>query len=468
LIHAIDNLLGYGNHKDIFFYELLQSLELAVQHRAAEVPGLLERVATSVNVVRSVTDGDETSHLVEQFAGISIQLGSSAMAAAVYRQMMDDERFYQAESVFEKIAEFGELSNVWVRSLLRTSVDSSSRYEIAKRAENDPDAVALAAELYAVDYDPVLQVPAPTSPTAGNSRQAERLNLLESTVRATRSVDVQPEQFLEFCTQHHNDHYLKDFSEQWLDFWISKDRKAAYECVKNAIDQNLIRSWSGDLELKLLPLVLEFEGQAEAFEALIAAAGAVHVWNSFYTQAEKTETVFTFLKKHFPNQVDTFIRRTVESAGYHKRLGALPVRRGAQFFFLVGRPKEAVDLIAAGADRLIELMANLELPPIRWTHDESNLLDSLFTRLFHVHPEVRSRAAESLGELLLNSKTSEQTRRELESRLSACHLESQLITLLYPIAYARRRGYAWPDSELAPHLNARCAAVDLVLGSMKP
>jgi hypothetical protein len=251
-----------------------------------------------------------------------------------------------------------------------------------------------------------------------------------------------------------------------LDFWIPKDRKAAYECVTNAMNQQLIRSWSGDLELKLLPLVLEFEGPAEAFEALIAAARAIHVWNSFYTQGEKTETVFNFLKKHFPHQIDTFIRRTGESAGYHKRLGALPVRRGAQFFLLVGRPKEAIDLIAASAERLIELMANLDLPPIRWTREEGNLLDSLFTRLFHVHPEVRSRAAQSLGELLLNHETSEPTRRELEVRLSACRLESQLITLLYPIAYARQQGYAWPDSELAPLLKERCAA--LVLGSMKP
>jgi NACHT domain len=465
---AIDTLLGYGNHKDIFFYELLRSLGLAVQHDATVVPALLDRVATVVNVIRSVTDGDETSHLIEEFAGISMQLGSSAMAAAVYRQMMDDERFYQAESVFEKIAEFGQLSNVWVRSLLRTSADSSSRHRIAQRAENDVDAAALAAELHAVDHDPVLQVSTPKSSTADRSRQEDRLNLIESTVRATRSEDIPPQHFVEFCTQNHNDHYLSDFSEKWLDFWTPKSRKAAYECVTNAMDQRLIRSWSGGLELKLLPLVLEFEGPAKAFEALIAAAREVHVWSSFYTQAEKTETVFNFLKKHFPDQTDTFIRRTVESAGYHKHLGALPVRRGAQFFFLAGRPKEAVALITAGTERLIELMANVELPAIHWTREESNLLDSLFTRLFHVHPEVRSRAAQSLGEFLLNRETSEPTRKELESRLSACRLESQLITLLYPIAYARRQGYAWPDSELAPHLKERCAALDLVLGSMKP
>ena len=465
---AIDNLLGYGNHKDIFFYELLESLEVAVQNSVTDVPALLDRVAPAVNVIRHVTDGDETGHLVEEFAGISLQLGSSAIAAAVYRQMMDDERFYQAESVFEKIAEFGQLSNVWVRSLLLTSVDSATRRRIAQRAENDKDAAALAAELHAVDHDPILLVSTPISSTAGRTRREERLNLIESTVRATRPEDISPQQFIEFCIQHHNDHYLKDFSEQWLDSWVPKDRKAVYECMTNAMNQRLVHSWSGDLELKLLPLVLEFEGPAKAFEALIAAALAVHVWNSFYTQAEKTETVFNFLKKHFPKHIDTFIRRTVESAGYRKRLGALPVRRGAQFFFFAGRPKEAVELITAGVERLIELMANLELPPILWTREESNVLSSLFTRLFHVHPEVRSRAAQSLGELLLNHETSEPTRRELESRLSACRLESQLITLLYPIAYARRQGYAWPDSELVPHLKERCSALDLVLGSMKP
>ena len=42
LRHAIDNLLGYGNHKDIYLYELLRSLELALKRHVAEIPVLLD------------------------------------------------------------------------------------------------------------------------------------------------------------------------------------------------------------------------------------------------------------------------------------------------------------------------------------------------------------------------------------------------------------------------------------------
>jgi hypothetical protein len=115
------------------------------------------------------------------------------------------------------------------------------------------------------------------------------------------------------------------------------------------------------------------EGQHQAFEALIKAARNVHVWNSFYTQAEKTQTVFDFLLTNFPKRIDEFIRRTVELAGYRRSLSALPVRRGAQFLFEVGRPDQAVSLITTGVDRLIRLMANLELSSVRWTKDQGSL-----------------------------------------------------------------------------------------------
>jgi len=316
----------------------------------------------------------------------------------------------------------------------------------------------------ASDHDPVFQ-PTPSAKSMDTHSRHERgLGLFESAARTARPEDVPPDRFISFCTEHREDHYLEQFSERWWDYWVLNDQEAAYLCVKNAMEQRLIRSWSGNLELRLLPSVLEFEGSSAAFDALIEAARSVHVW-SFYTQPEKTETIFGLLLKSFPKRVDEFIQKTVESAGYRSRMGPLPVQRGAHFLFKAGRPIEAVKLIAAGVERLIVLMANLELPTVRWTRDDSNNLSALFTRLFHVHPEVRCRAAQILGELLLNNETCDTTRKTLERQLSSCLLESQLVTLLYPIMYARRHGYDWPDSELLPYLKARSTALDLVLRS---
>jgi hypothetical protein len=268
---AINNLLGYGNHKDIFLYELLRSLELALQYDIPEVPSLLDRVALVVNVIGRVTDGDETDHLVEDFAGISMQLGSSAMAGAIYQKMMEDERYYQADSVFAKIAEFGKLSDIWVRSLLRTSIDSGARHHILKRAELDDDAASLAADMMADDHDPALVTVPFTKSAEDPSRHERGLGLFESVATTTNPEDIPPDQFINFCTEHRDDHYMEGFSERWWDYWVLKSQKAAYDCVTSAMEQRLIRSWSGNLELRLLPSVLDFEGSTRAFESLIGA-----------------------------------------------------------------------------------------------------------------------------------------------------------------------------------------------------
>ncbi len=467
LRHAVNNLLGYGNHKDIFLHELLQSLEFAAKHRPEEAKTLLDRIVPIVNAIRSITDGDETSHLVEDFTEISMKHGTSAIAGAVYVQMVDDERYYDADNIFSKLAEFGDLSNVWVRSLLRTAIDRSARHDLIKRAEHDGDAAALLAEMKSVDHDPTLEM-SDSEQTAKSSLPHEYgLDLLESVTRTTDPDEITPSQFVAFCTEHQGDRHLEKFVERWWDSWVMKDRKAAHDCVTNAWTQRVIRSWSGNLELRLLPTVLEFEGNNRAFDVLIDAARAIYVWNSFYTSPEKTRAAFDFLFKHFPKRIDEFIHRTVESEGYRRRLRALPVRRGSQFLFEAGRPDDAVKLLAAGVSRLISLMANLALPSVKWTFDEANLLDALFARLFHVHPEVRSRAAQSLGDLLLRGETVPIVRAEIEKRLKSCGLESDLVTLLYPVAYARRRGYIWSDDELEPLLNARSVASDMVLAGGK-
>ena len=463
LRHAIDNLLGYGNHKDIFLHELLQSLDFAAKHRPVEAKAMLSRVAPIVNAIRKVTDGDETSHLIENFTEISMQNGTSAIAGAVYVQMAGDERYYEADKIFSKLAECGDLSNVWVQALLRTAIDRSARHYLVKRAQQDSDAASLVAAMESVDHDSALEIVKSGEATTETPRQERGLDLFESVTRTTAPDEIKPSEFLAFCTTHQRDHHVEQFVERWWDCWVLKDRKGAHDAVTEALNQRVIRSWSGNLELRLLPTVFEFDGDHRAFEVLIDAARAVHVWNSFYTSFEKTKTIFEFLLGHFPKRIDEFIQRSVELEGYRRRLGALSVRRGSQFLFEAGRADEAIKLVTTGVNRLISLMANLTIPDVEWSFDEANLLNALFARLFHVHPEVRSRAAQSLGDLLLRPETVPIVRAELEKRMTACVLESELVTLLYPVAYARRRGYVWPNAELAPLLHARSAASDMVL-----
>lgn len=221
------------------------------------------------------------------------------------------------------------------------------------------------------------------------------------------------------------------------------------------------------MELRLLPSVLEFDGPNQAFRALIDAARSVYVWNAFYTQSEKTDTVFSFLFDHFSDRVAEFIQKTVESADYRKRMGYLPVRRGVQFLLLAGRPEDAIKLLASGVDRLLSLMANLEVPTTDWDRNEDHIPNALFSRLFHVHPEVRSRAAKSLGDLLLDITTSPRISAALEAKLVDCRLESEFVNLVYPVAYAKQRGYKWPQSELPALCNVRSTALDLILRSIE-
>lgn len=465
---AIDNLLGYGNHKDPFFYELLRALELSIDCGLRELEPLLDLIAPVANVIDRVTDGDGTGSTLEDFAGITLLAGSSETASAIYRTVFDEERYYQADGVFEAIAKFGDLSNVWVHALLRSATDSASRYEIAKRKGSDPIAEYLMAQMMAEDHDPILRPKESDDNTSGQASRDRLLDgLIESDVRSMDPSSVVPADFHAFCEEHRTDYYLVDFAQKWLEVWSQSEQEQSYRAIKGVLSARLVRSWSGDMELRLLPLTLEFDGPSQAFQALITAAQRIYVWNAQYTQPEKTETVFSFLFDHFPDRIEEFIQKTLESPGYRKRMGYLPVRRGVQFLLASTRPEDAMRLLGSAVDRLISLMANLELPTNDWSRKEEHIIDALFSRLFHVHPEVRSRAARSIGNLLLDTATSPRIRAALESKLADCQLESEFVTLAYPVAFATKRGYEWPRDELLALCKVRSTALELVLQSVE-
>jgi uncharacterized protein (UPF0147 family) len=182
----------------------------------------------------------------------------------------------------------------------------------------------------------------------------------------------------------------------WYSHWSLKNGKAAYRLLREVLDWPSNRIFGGDLELNLLPAVLEFDGPQEGFEFLIRAAGALHVWNSFYTQSDKTERAFEFLLEHFSQRVDEFIRRTLETVGSRNGLTALPVRRGVQLLVKAGRLDSAKELLGTAVAVLEQLMGDLQLPVLNVRNSEESLIDAVFDRLYHVHPEVRSRTAVEL------------------------------------------------------------------------
>lgn len=347
-----------------------------------------------------------------------------------------------------------------------TAIDRGSRSQLRKRAQKEPLAEELVERFRSMDHDPLLS-------SAGNAKseaKPESGPILESLNEQLWQVhppdQIPPEQFIAFSDAHKGDFRFDEFCKRWWAYWKQQGRSRAYEALHQVLNRANNRIFGGDLELDILPDVVERGDPAQGFDFLVRTARGLHVWNSFYTQPEKVERAFSVLLQYFPNRLDEFIRRTTESSGYRKQISALPVRRGIQLLLMAQRPDSARDLLESAVRMLEMLMADLQLPPADWPASDDAILDCLFTRLFHVHPEIRSRAASEIGRLLTDAGSQDRLRREITERLARCELESEALLLLYPIAWARQRGVDWPIENLRATLPVTSSAIDLLLEGM--
>ena len=467
LAGAVSNGLAYGSHKDPFLYELLQSMSFAAANRLPGAGESLDRIAPIVNVIDRVTDRDDTGDLLENFAALCIENGRTASAAAIYSSLLKEERYYLAEGVFGEIAEAGDLGSAWTRALLSTAIDRGSRSRLLRRSEREPLARTIVESLRGIDHDPSLFERETEGEGQSTSTGGGILDGLTQKLWVSHPPEqVSMDQFIAFCSEHRTESSFDKFCMRWYSHWSLQDGQAAYRLLREVLDWPSNRIFGGDLELSVLPAVMEFDGPQEGFEFLIRTAHALHVWNSFYTQADKTERAFEFLLEHCPQRVDEFIRRTLEPVGSKNGLTALPVRRGVQLLVKAGRFDSAKNLLGAAVVVLEQLMGDLQLPVLNVRNSEESLIDAMFDRLYHVHPEVRSRTAVELGKLLLAPESRVEARALIEDRLAKCTLESEALVLLYPVAWAKLRGVDWPIEDLRKSLQVTCSAIDLVLGGM--
>ena len=132
LYQAGENLIGYGNHKDISLDTALDVLEV-VGERFDQTQQLL-KLAPAIASVMEFTDGDGTSHLPAEFGEMLIRF-EPGLAVNYVRELMDTEEYSDAESVLQELVRTGGLTDPIVRALVSTCIEPQSIRILEERRE---------------------------------------------------------------------------------------------------------------------------------------------------------------------------------------------------------------------------------------------------------------------------------------------------------------------------------------------
>jgi hypothetical protein len=430
---AIENMLSYGNHKDLFLLEVIEAIESCGSvATATQMRDWFRRVAPIANSVASFTDGDETSGLAVDY-GKALASFDRFSAFREYVDLTNEERLHLAESVFAKLIPRLDITDVFEHAIARTCTDYESRQELSKLATMDSAPALETQNELDAKYGP-LQFHKQT--TSWVPEEEKEPNVEE----------IAPDKIHEALSSLKYSSNRGAFIKKWLPVWMKSNGEAAYSALKPWLDKEQRAVFDADIVVHALPYVSQFEGPERAFSLLCDVHRSSYGWSRFFTSSRVVEGIFDFLQLEYQSRWREFIHCTLKGKRTEMH-GMLPVPVGTRFLVRFGANDEAIIHCEAGVKTLEELTQAVPLPLVQWVDHPATALDVLFARLFWISPVVREQTALVLSDLLRVPGCSDVLFKHFLARLRDERLDSRVVILLTPVVRAARHGFR-PDMAL--------------------
>ena len=408
LMKAANNLLGYGYHKDIYLFEVLESIELCAKSgiNSKKIEEWIVRIIPLISNVEKYTDGDETNNLPNYLADYFSKFDKYLLFKFHFNQA-DKEELFPAQDSFKYVIRSLSFSKDAEIALATTALDKDSLNELKEKAKALTGAKAslkvIEKYLGKINY-----------------KDEEHSNSHDFKEKKINYAKVSPRKLGEHLKKLKTKWNVGEYITGWAKYWLEQGNKQKiYHLIKSATFQKEnIKYVSGELLDILYPLSYEFSNE-EAFNILCNAQINDHGWNIYWTDKKKAEKRWQFVKEKYPKRYLDFFKNSV-GAGF-------PQSRSVDYFIRFNDLNKAIEITEASVEFAEELMVDLNLPNPNWAKNDfcpKDEVDLLFQRLIWPSSLVRERAATAIGNLLSNSSEKEEIYKRLLNWISNWKVES--------------------------------------------
>lgn len=430
---AVDNLLGYGSHKDMYLDGVLHSIEVCHDSGLTEPQRWMRRVAPMVESVLEYTDGDETEYFRKDLADILVNVDASLLRK-YYFQKARDEKLLLAQAIFKYVLRSLDFTKDEAVALATTALDKDSHEELEEIAGKSIGAKqayhTIEDYLGKIEYE----------------EDEDRSIAPDVADRGEDYSSIDPAALADHLKTFGDTWHRREFAKGWADHWVGKNMhgrsREAYDALTKLVEQNgLHRADAAVLDL-LYPIAYEYDPET-AFEYLCWAQANDNGWSLYWTHKWKAEKRWGFLKDKWPKRYMEFFEKSIRySSRWHgaKESWFVPLPRAAEFLALFGDIGALRDVVLAGIETAESLMADLQLPNPEWLAlTEVDDVDILLQRLVWPSPLVRERSAVAIAALIRGGPLKQRVLARLLDWIGKQELESVIAIGLLPILKAAER-----------------------------
>ena len=320
LRRAAGCLLGYGHHKDMFAFEVLESLDLLARKGDEDARKTLLDLAGEFEAITIYTDGDHTRHTrADYYEAIAFHFPK--LVPVCYAHLIRNEEWYYAEGLATAVVATDQVESRTGLALLESYIDPGE--VLALENSNSTSLPYIGAALAVVHRKTGRSISRTLDHEA--SRDTGYLDSKEndsSPEIAAASVpdpsEFPPGQLQGYVCETLDSGTYRDRQELitgWLRFWEAagraeealNDLKAATSETTPHRDLDTAFDRAFDVAFKI---ALEVQGRSKAYPWLIHGHIARFGWLRRQTSAEEAQDRIRAVVEHFRVQWRKFIRDT--------------------------------------------------------------------------------------------------------------------------------------------------------------
>lgn len=367
---ACENMITHGQHKDMLFFHVLESIVL--YHKTlkdSEDARIASRnwvqlVLPAILHVEDYTDGDETGSLSSELADVFAEVIPEYLPQ-YYVALNQQEEHYDAIHAFHVFLKTADLGNPLNEAIAKTSADTRSLEILLNRAtRGDTNARNI--------LDVALQYFGERVLEAGQEAETYTSTFPENEGKPPLASDYTPQQLKEYKEALRNRRIYDATShiKEWIDHWADQGQKR--EACQSLIEDAEQNPYSGNYDA-IFELTLSLYGKDEAYPWLVKAHVQQAGWERYFSSKEPAVERWQTIKTHYPEKWFEFICDTISQKrrgtwSWYLSQGGLP--RIVEYCLFMGQQKLAQELIEAFVPSALEYVSPLEFPTPDWISEE--------------------------------------------------------------------------------------------------
>ncbi len=367
---ACENMITHGQHKDMLFFHVLESIvfyhQTLKENEEVRITSQkwVRQVAPAILHVEDYTDGDETGDLPRELADVLAEVMPEYLPK-YYVVLNQQEEHYNAHHALHVFLKTADLSNPLNEAIAKTSVDSESLKILYNRATRG-DANAQNILDVALQYfgERVLE--------AGQEAEPYTTTFPESEEKPPPISDYTPQQLREYKEELRNRHIFDASShiKGWAAHWADQGQKR--EVCQSLIEDAEQNPYAGNYDT-IFELVLSLYGKDEAYPWLVKAHVQQAGWERYFSSKELAVNRWQIIETHYPKKWFEFICDTISQKrwgtwSWYLSQGGLV--RIVEYCLFMEQHKLARELIDVFVPSALEYISPLEFPRPDWISEE--------------------------------------------------------------------------------------------------